>query len=840
MSFDLPGLSYPKWRFYSEFHNPNNMIRNYLKIAFRSLWRSKLHSIINVSGLSIGIAVCILIVLFVRDELTFDRFHAKAERIHRVYVIENWGENQVFIDMVTPFPLGPALRDNLEEVESMVRINNVGSQIKTEKESFSERVTIVGVDFLNMFDFPLMHGEKEDILSDQANMVLTEESAKRFFGNEDPIGKTLSVQLNDTFEDFVVKGVVENPPVNSSIQFSVLISDLNYPKLYSERALTSGWFNITPETYVLLKEGTDVTKVTPKFPSIFKPLLGENYEKSKYAVFLQPLTSIHLDNSLPSGIAPVSDPRYSYILSGIALLILIVACINFVTLSVGRSLKRAKEVGIRKVAGAQRQQLVFQFVGEAVIITFIALTLGLLLAVLNLPLFNDLAAKQLSFAFDGFMLMVIAGLLCVIGVISGSYPAFVLSGFKPIVVLKGGLQAGGSKQTLRKVLVAVQLVLSIFLISSTMQMKKQLEFLQDKNLGFDREQLVVVQLNVSSGKGLRERVPMGFEKAEQFKSELTKVPQIAGVCASSHDFGNGDWVNAGFTDDKGVYRTFFYNTVDDDYLQILRIELAAGRNFSDDNPSDKRRAIIVNESFAKMFGWDDPIGKKIPGKEFADHEVIGVVKDFNYSSLYTKVDPLVIAMDPTMILDGIENINISNTPIPKLLIRLRPGNASAPLDQIKQTWDKLTGGEEFGFTFVDQTLAMQYRNDQNLGKIVGVATMLAILIGSLGLYGLASLAMQNRIKEISIRKVLGATERSLLILLSRDYVILIFISLVLSVPITWYFMKNWLSTFEYKVDIGPETFLMAGGLSLLIALLTISYEAIKAAWSQPAETLKYE
>jgi putative ABC transport system permease protein len=251
------------------------MIRNYLKIAFRSLWRSKLHSVINVSGLSIGIAVCILIVLFVRDELTFDRFHSKAERIYRAYVIENWGENQVFIDMVTPFPLGPALRDNLEEVESMVRVNNVGTQIKTDKELFSERVMIAGADFFNMFDFSVVRGEKMGILNDQTSIVLTEESAKRFFGGEDPVGKTLSVQLNDRFEDFTVRGVVQNPPINSSIQFSILISDLNYPKLYSERALTSGWFNITPETYVLLKEGADVNKVTAKFPSIFKPLLGE-------------------------------------------------------------------------------------------------------------------------------------------------------------------------------------------------------------------------------------------------------------------------------------------------------------------------------------------------------------------------------------------------------------------------------------------------------------------------------------------------------------------------------------------------------------------------------------
>jgi putative ABC transport system permease protein len=816
------------------------MIRNYLKIAFRALWRNKLHSFINIAGLSVGIASCILIVLFVRDELTFDRFHEKAERTFRAYVIENWGENQVFTDITTPFPLGPALKDNLQEVESMVRFHTIGSQIKTDNELFSEQVSIVGIDFLKMFDFKLLKGQRNGILNDQTSIVLTEDAAKRFFGNEDAVEKTLSLLISDRFEDFTVKGIIENPPTNSSIQFTMFISELNYPRLYSERLLTSSWFNITPETYITLKEGVDPSQVAAKFPSIFKPLLGEDYEKSKYAVFLQPLTSIHLDNSLPAGYAPVSDPRYSYILSGIAILILIVACINFVTLSIGRSLKRAKEVGIRKVAGAQRQQLIFQFVGEAMIITFLALILGLGLAALNVPMFNDLAGKQLSLSVDAFMILVVVALIAIIGIIAGSYPAFVLSSFRPITVLKGALQTGNSKQLLRKVLVGIQLVLSIFLISSTMQMRKQLEFLQSKNLGFDREQLAVMQLNVTSGRGLRERVPRGFEKAEQFKNELAKVSQVSAVCASSHDFGNGNWVEAGFTDDKGVYRTFNYNTVDDDYLGALKMKLVAGRNFSDENLSDRKRAIIVNEAFAKAYGWDDPIGKRIPGKNFGEHEVIGVVKDFNYSSLYTKVAPLVMAMDPEAILNGIENINVSNSPIPKLLIRLKPGNASATLDQIKAIWDKLTGGEEFGFQFVDETLAAQYRNDQNLGRIVGVATVLAMLIGSLGLYGLASLAMQNRIKEISIRKVLGATEKSLLILLSKDYVILIIFALIVSVPLTWYFMKTWLASFEYKVDIGADTFIIAGCISLVIALATISYEAIKAAWSQPAETLKYE
>ena len=816
------------------------MLKNYLKIAFRALWRSRAHSLINIVGLSVGIACCVLISLFVKDELTFDRFHSKADRIYRAYVIEDWGVNQQFIDITTPFPLGPALKEHLPEVEMMVRRNNIGTQVKVDDKLFSESAMIAGVDLLEMFDFELVEGEKTDILKDQSAVLLTEEYAKRFFGTEDALGKTIALQLGDKFEDFSVKGILKNPPINSSIQFGMVLSDLNYPKLYNERVLTSGWFNITPETYVMLKQGVDPSELSKKFPSVFKPLLGEDYEKSKYFVGLQPLTKIHLDTSLPAGIAPVSDPKYSYILGAIAGLILIVGCINFVTLSIGRSLKRSKEVGIRKVAGAQRQQLIFQFIGEAVIITLFALFIGLMLAYLCLPVFNDLAGKSLSLPFDEFLIFMSLALIGIIGLFAGSYPAFVLASFKPIAVLKGSLQSGGSKQTLRKVLVGVQLVLSIFLISSTLLMREQLHYLQAKNLGFDKEQLAVVQLNVSTGRGLRERVPKGFELAEQFKRELSGIPQIATVCASSHDFGNGNWVNLGFTDDNGVYRTFFYNSIDDDFINAMKIELVAGRNFSDEIPSDQRRSLIVNEAFAKMFGWTDPIGKRIPGKNFEDNEVIGVVKDFNYQSLYTKVEPLVLAMNPATILSGTENINVSNSPIPKLLIRLKPGNASETLAKIKTTWDKLTGGEEFAFAFVDETLNAQYRSDQNLGKIVSLTTILAILIGSLGLYGLASLAMQNRTKEISIRKVLGATEQSLLILLSKDYIVLILISLLVSVPITWYLMKDWLSTFEYRINIGAGVFLISGGISLAIAMITISYEAIKTAWSQPAKTLKYE
>ena len=816
------------------------MLKNYLKIAFRSLWRSKAHSIINIAGLSLGIACCVLIVLFVKDEWTFDAFHQKAHRIYRAYVKEEYGKDQQFFNTVTPFPLGPTLLENVPEVEAQVRISRIGSQVKANGNQFSEQVTIAGQDFFQVFDFKMLEGI-ERVLQQANHAVLTKRYAKKYFGDEDALNKTIVIELNELAETFTVKAVVEDIPTNSSISFNLLISDLNYPKLYNERVLNSAWFNIIPETYVLLQEGADQAQVETKFPSIFRSKLGEEaYSESNYMVGLQPLRSIHLDMSFPAGLAPVSNPRYAYILGGVAFLILLVACINFVTLSIGRSLKRAREVGIRKVAGAMRSQLIMQFIGETVLVSIFSLFFGFLLAFLFQPTFNQMAGKSLGIDINAFTLMVAASLVVIIGLIAGSYPAFVLSSFKPITILKGSVQGVSSKQGLRKVLVGVQLVLSVFLISSTLIMRNQLEFIQNKNLGYDHEQLAVIPLKVSRGGRMTERVNLGFEKVNVFKQELSNIPDIAGVCGSSHDFGNGAWVNIGYTDDNATYRTFNFNTVEPDYFSVLKIEFVTGRNFDKNNPADARRAVVVNEAFVKEMGWSEPIGQRIPGKSFPDHEVIGVVKDFNYESLYIRVSPLVMVLDPMVLAPGIENIMIDNSPIPKLLLRLKPGNMMATINQVKSVWDKLTGGEEFVFNFVDEQLVQQYAREQNLGKIIRIATLLAILIGSLGLYGLASLAMQGRTKEIGIRKVLGATEKSLLVLLSKEYVMLVIICMLVSVPITWLFMRDWLSGFEYRVNVGVWVFLLSGCIALGIALLTISYQALRTAWTQPAETLKYE
>ncbi len=811
------------------------MLKNYLTIAIRTLWRDKIHSAILVVGLSLGVLCCVLIALFVNDEWTFDSFHAKVDRIYRVHVREDWGEKQLFINTVTPFPMGPVLKENFPQVISQVRVNNFGAQVKVGSQRFNEQVTIGGQDLFDVFDFPLQ-GDRASALRGQSNVILSDRMATKYFGSENPINKVLSIQLEERFEDFTVKGIAE-VPTNSSITFDLLISELNYPRLYNQRTLTSAWFNVIPETYVLLQEGINPAELTAKFPAVFRTLLGEeDFVNSKYAVNLQPMRAIHLDTSLPVGIAPVSDPKYSFILAAIALLILFVACINFVTLSVGRSLHRAKEVGIRKVVGAQRRQLITQFIGESIVITMISILVGIVVARLVLPVFNDLAGKQLEFPLNSFLVAMALVLLTVIGIVTGSYPAFVLSSFRPIAILKGGLPKG--KQGFRKALVGVQLVLSIFLISSTLIMREQLQFLQSKNLGFNKEQLAVVQLAVPQGQRLPQRIQLGFDIGEQFKTELSSYAEIDAICVSAHDFGNGSWTNIGYTDDGGVYRNFNLNIVDEDYIPVLRMEMASGRNFSDRNPSDKRRSILVNEAFVKEYGWTDAIGKRIPGKGFVDHEIIGVVKDFNFTSLYTAVPPLVIVEDAAIALSGMENINIDNSPIPKLMIRIKAGQLTPGLDRIKEAWQKLNGSEEFAFSFVDEALKQQYRNDQNLGKMVSLATALAILIGSLGLYALASLAMQTRTKEISIRKVMGATVNSLLLLLSKDYVVLILASLVLSIPLTVWTMKDWLSSFEYRITIGWGIFLLTGAVALAIAMVAIGYQTLKTASTDPAKTLR--
>jgi putative ABC transport system permease protein len=815
------------------------MFKHQINVAFRALWNKKTHAIINIIGLALAVGVAILVGLFIQDEWTFDRFHAKADRIYRVWVKEDWGENQRFTNVATPFAMGPALVENFPEVERHVRIHKMGTQVKVGGQQFTETVTIGGRDFFDVFDFDVVKGSRS-ALSTADGLVLTEFWAKKYFGNAEPIGKPLSIQLGDDFVEFTVKAVVKKLPTNSSVRFYLLISDLNYPRLMSQEAMTSQWFNVTPETYVLLRADADALHLERKFPDVFRTLIGEeNFEKSHYTVGLQPLTSINLDTRFPTELAQVSDPQYRYILGGVALLVLVVACINFVTLSIGRSISRSREVGVRKAAGATRGQLMRQFTGEALVITGISLVVGVTLAGLSLPLFNELAGRELALRTNPFTIVSSLALLMVIGVVAGSYPAMVLSGLKPAVVLKGKL-AGNTRQRLRQTLVAIQLVMSVFLIGSSLVMARQLNLLQHMNLGFDQSHLVVMQLNIPRGERLVKRVSLGFERAKSFKSEFSRLKEVEGVCTASHDFANGSWTEIGYKDDLGTYRTFNLNVIDEQYVPLLKMEFARGRNFTVDDDADHRRGMIINEACAVALGMSDPIGKRLPGKAFGDHEIIGVLKDFNFQSLYSKVTPLVMVMDPAIVFSGAENINIGNTPVPKIFVRLRGGEIQDGLARLQSVWSRLSPGEEFNYSFVEQALGNQYQSDRNLGRIMRITTGLAILIVSLGLYALVALTMQARAKEVSIRKVMGATSESLLLLLSRDYFVLVIVASVVSIPFTLFMVNTWLQSFAYRVSVGWDVFAFATGIALVLCAVAIGFQVVRATTVSPVKTLKEE
>ncbi|MTI39296.1 ABC transporter permease [Fulvivirga lutimaris] len=815
------------------------MLTNYIKIAFRNIWKAKLHSFITFTGLSTGIACCLLIILFVKDEWTFDDFHSKADRIYRGWTYENYGENETFFNTVTPYPLGPALKDNYSEVEDFVRINNLNLEIKVGEDSFNEQVTVAGQSFFDFFDFESILGKPSLALDDKNAAILTERMSQKLFGLGNPIGQNIAMDIGDGQRLFTVKSVVANMPTNTSISFDIMISDLNNDVMVSERAMNA-WYNVNPETYFLLTETANAEDIIAKTPALLKNALGENYVEGEYQIGLQPLLDIHLNNEMPVGIAPVSDPKYAYILVAIAGLILLLGCINFVTLSVSKSINRAREVGVRKVVGARRNQLMSQFLSEAVVTAFISVIIGLFLSALSLNLFNELSGKQLLFEFDAVMALSVILLLVVIGIISGSYPALLLSGLKPVSILKGSRSNAGNKQGLRRALVAIQFVLTIFLISTTLLMQDQLSFLQSKNLGFDKEQVIVSQINVEQSGGLIERVGKGMESAQLMLNELDGKEGVVTAGAANHTFGSGGWTNVGFTDTQDNYKTFDMLVTDAHFIQSMKMKMVEGRAFDQNNLSDGRRAVIINEAFADAFGFDDPIGKQLPGKNFEDHEIIGVIENFNYNSLHAEVEPLLMTMSPGIIFPGIENVGIGSNPFPKLFVRLEANKLQEGIASMKTVWEKVTNGEEFEYDFVDQTLATQYSSEQNLSKIVSIASILAIVIGCMGLFALASLNMENRTKEVSIRKVLGASQSLILTMLSKEYIILILISLVISVPLTLYVIDQWLASFAYRVEVGAGVFALTGGLTLVIALITISYNAIKVSLKQPAETLKYE
>ncbi len=806
------------------------MFRNYLTVALRHLRRHKVYTLINVSGLAIGIAFCILTFLFVRNEWTYDAFHENADRIYRVYRVKHdWGSDQ---PQPVRIPMGPTLKDMFPDIEAFVRFTGGWDKhFRLDEKILSGIYYIADPEIFDVFDFPLKWGDPKTALNDLNSIVLSAEIAQKFFGDENPIGKVLTQATKDP-EDFVVTGVFEPLPPNSSIQFDFLCSHKRDIKMHYSKYGGYVWNVFTSTaTYLLLHQAVQADDLEGKFP-LFVPSVREQMkethaDRGDFSLHLLPLTDMHLNTEVILG--PVSNPKYSYILSGIALLVLFVACINFVNLSMGQSGMRAREVGVRKVVGATRAQLMKQFWGESILLSVFALGSGVALAELLLPTFNSLFNQKLDILYfsNATIPMFLTGLILFVGLAAGSLPALVLSRFQPVAVIKGRMRVG-SMGWLRRGLVVVQFALSIFLVVSTVVMSGQLHYMRNKNLGFNPDQVISVDLWLMGNEG----------KQKAFRNAVLQHPAVLSTTSSNPWWHLHYWERhlGEFEDGRTLYGRKF--DVDYDFLEAFEIELVAGRNFSPDHGSDLQTGMIVNEALVRQMGWDAPIGKPFPFEfrhiqkynrqkvTIHNPEVIGVVKDFHLHALHHEIQPVALLLNPNG--EGL------------LAARIRTDQTTEVLSFMRSRWKELEPNIPFPYSFIDEKIAAQYRDDERWGQIIRYAAGFAIFVACLGAFGLTTLAVARRTKEIGIRKVLGASEASLMGLFSREFVGLVVVANLIAWPVAYYAMDRWLQDFAYRIELGASGFLSGGLLTLLVVLLTVNLQTLKAVRANPVDALRYE
>ena len=805
------------------------MLSNYLKIAFRNIIRQKGFSLINISGLAIGIATCLIIMLYIFHELSYDRYNEKADRIVRVVFRGFLGGGEMKEANVMA-PVAKTLKKDFPEVLDATRLQKGGSPlVNFGEKTFKEKdIAFADANFLQVFTVPLLKGNPATALFEPNTVVISKEVAERYFGDEDPIGKVLN--FKSWKSAYKVTGVYDKIPARSHFHFDMIASLATNPDEKSDSWMTSNYF-----TYLVLPEGYNYKDLEAKLPQVIDkyaaPQLNkafgmsiEEYRKkgNEIGLFLQPLTDIHLKSDLNGDLASHSDITYIYIFGAIAVFMLLVACINFMNLSTAGASTRAKEVGIRKVMGSLRSELIRQFLAESVLITLIALLISILLVYLALPTFNSLAETELSLSLAANVWLAPALLIFAlfIGILAGSYPAFFLSSFKPVAVLKGTFTPSPSSgPSLRSGLVVFQFFISIVLIISTVAVHKQLSYIQNKKLGYNKDQVMVIQDTWQLG-----------ESNTTFKNSLIQDTRVLSLSSSSFlPAGNTNFNNFSvYPEDKvGAYVKTPRHTIDPQYLQTMGIKLQAGRNFSKDLASDSLGAII-NETAAKTLGWSkDAIGHQVTG--LADnngtevtYHIIGVVEDFHFTSLHDPITPVIMVL-------GRDNGN--------MILKVKTSDISGLLASIKSKW---TAEEPFNYSFMDERFNSMYRPEQKVGNILNIFAGLTIFVACLGLFGLAAFTAQQRVKEIGIRKVLGATVLNITTLLSKDFIKLVLIAIVLASPVAWYLMNRWLETFAYRIDISLWMFVLAGIAAVTIALVTVSFQAVKASLRNPVKSLRSE
>ncbi len=810
------------------------MFKNYLKIAFRNLMKYKLISFINLFGLTVGLTCCLLILAYIINELSYDRFNPRASQIYRVTRSFNTadGVENLHLSEVAP-PFGPLLQNDFPDIQKMTRLLNNGTITLRYKENlFNERnAYFADENFFSFFPVPLIKGNPQHALTDPYCVMLSESVAKKCFGNEDPINKMIRV---DNRAWCKVTGIFQSLPANSHIHPEILLSfnTLNDSTVYGKRELETNWGNNAFYTYLLFPKNYPVEKIAAQFPSFLDkhvhfPDDPPGTKASKYTrLYLQKLTDIHLRSHLDDEAEPNGDIKRVYIFSAIALFILLIACINYMNLSTARSALRAREIGIRKVVGAQRKTIIAQFLSESALITIMALALALVLTRLLLPAINSLSEQQLSINsllnFRILLPMLLLSLL--VGLLSGIYPALFMSAFNPVMALKGMFKAGKSSISFRQVLVVMQFAISIILIIATTVVFQQLRYIQHASLGYDKEHIVTMGLAFG-------------DKYPAFRNELLQNPNIKNACRSSRIPTGRLLDDLGFKmmssdsarpELKNVDLKFV--TVDYDFIPTYGIQMAAGRNFSRDFTSDSTN-FIINETAAGTLGWKDPqqaIGKDIQYGGAAGR-IIGVVKNFHFESMHQKIIPLIFNM-PGAHAGGYGTLSI----------KLSGHAVQSSLNYIEKTWRKFSPEIPFQSTFLDERFNQLYRSEQQQGSIFSIFSGIAIFIACLGLLGLSAFTISQRIKEIGIRKVLGASVAEIVRVLSVDFLKLVLLAAVISLPIAWFSMHQWLQDFAYRISIQWWVLLLAGIVAALIALITISVQAIRAAMANPVKSLRTE
>ncbi|MDW3191720.1 MAG: ABC transporter permease [Cytophagales bacterium] len=810
------------------------MFKNYVTTALRNLRKHSFYSLINILGLSIGLSCFILIAVYVQDEMSYDQMHSDLEHIYRMDFAGNINGSD-FNTALASVPAAATMKSEFPEVTETVRLRGQGDRLikwKKNNQNFKEElVTFADPNFFQFFDFKVISGDVATMLERPNTIAISESVAKKIFGDEDPIGQEVSL---DNRTDYEVTGIFADMPSQSHMHWDLILSMEGL-----EEARMTQWMSFNFQTYLKLQPGTDPNTINAKFPALIEKYIGpeveqfmgasleEFYEagnKAGYTLF--PMKDIHLHSAKLGDIEANGDMKYVYIFSAVAIFILLLACINFMNLATARSASRAKEVGVRKTMGAYRSNLIKQFLAEAILICLIAFGISVALSSAVLPLFEELSDKTLAMGqlFSPVFLGTMIIIMVVVGMLAGSYPALYLSRFKPVEVLKGKLNLGMKSGGIRSVLVVLQFSISIIMIVGTAIVFDQLNYIQNKKLGFDKDQVIMIH-----------DAWLLDDNINAFKTEALRNSNIiSGTIANFLPVGTTNNNNAWFAGKTtGTGNTYVFNNygIDLDYMETLGMEITEGRNFSAEFPADTTK-VLINEAAVAQLGYEKPIGEYISTfggsretPETITFQIIGIVKDFHFNSMKKAIDPLVFTLDERR---GFASFKLS------------ANNIDQTIASLEQTWEQFAPSQPFEYSFLDDRFNRIYENEQRIGDIFGVFAFLSIFIACLGLYGLASFTAEQRRKEIGIRKVLGASVPSILALLSKEFIKLVVISFVLAAPVAYIFMNEWLTEFEYRTELKPLTFFVSGVLALFIAWLTMSSQTYLAAKANPATSLKDE